>query len=298
MPSKDVERMFAHLGDHSIDTSNIRRKFIDCPYGDAPNQVLDVYVPDKGNGPFPIVFFAHGGAWSIGSKSDAQLLPFIDGINRGYAIISMNYRLVPEIRYPENLFDIKTALRWAAKKAEEYMLDPSRVALCGASAGAHLSLMAAFTQGQVVFDNDADAPSCRVLAVVEQFGPTDLAKIHVHFDESGFPRAQVPGEFSPQDALIGVRMEVVPNFMRFVNPLDNVHPNIPPVLIQHGIHDPVIPYQQATELHDKIISVAGVGMAELDLYETFLHADPGYASAESVDRIFEFLDKHLHPATT
>ena len=293
MPPEEVGAMFARLGELTLDVSDIRRKFLGCPYGEESKQALDIYLPNDGGGPFPIVFFAHGGAWAGGSKNDTQVVPFIGGVDRGYAVISLGYRLLPNIRYPENLFDIISAMRWVAENAESYLLDPSRTALCGASAGAHLTMMAAFTQGQAAFGYEPNAPTCRVLAVVNQFGPADFTKFHTHYDESGYPRSQLPGAPSSLDDLLGVKAESIPNLIRFINPIDNVHPDIPPVLIQHGRYDPIVPYQQGVELYEKIISVAGEGKAELDLSEEFLHADPGYAAPESVERIFNFIDKHL-----
>ena len=292
-PPEDIAKMFARLGELTLDISDIRRKFLDCPYGEDKKQKLDIYLPNDGGGPFPVVFFAHGGGWVGGSKSDTQLVPFIGGVERGYAVVSLGYRLIPNIRYPENLFDINAAMRWVAQNAETYLLDPSRTALCGASAGAHLTMMAAFTQNQAVFGSIPGLPTCRVLAVVDQFGPTDFTKHHAHYDQSGFPRAQMPGAPSALDDLLGVSAELIPNLTRFLNPIDNLHPAIPPVLIMHGRYDPIIPYQQSVELYERITSIAGGGMAELDLSEEFLHADPGYAADESVERIFAFLDKHL-----
>ena len=293
MPPEDVERMFARLGELTLDVSDIRRKFLNCPYGEDPRQVLDIYLPNEGDAPFPVVFFAHGGGWTGGSKGDVQVVPFIHGVNRGYAVVSLNYRLLPNVRYPENLFDIKQAMSWVAQNAGTYLLDPSRTALCGASAGAHLMMLAAFTQGQPAFGDAPGAPTCRVLAVVDQFGPSDFTKFHAHYDESGYPRAQAPGAPSSLDGLLGVKAESIPNLACFVNPIDSIRPGIPPVLIQHGRYDPIVPYQQSVELYEKIIAVAGDGMAELDLSEDFLHADPGYAADESVERIFGFLDKHM-----
>ena len=296
MPPDEVKRMFARLGELTLDVSGIRRKFLNCPYGEDPKQSLDIYLPNEGSGPFPIVFYAHGGGWAAGGKGDTQLVPFIGGVTRGYAVISLDYRLTPNIRYPENLFDIISAMRWTAQNAETYLLDPTRAALCGSSAGAHLAMMAAFTRGQAAFGYEPGAPSCRVLAVVEQFGPTDFSKIHSHFDESGFARTTAPDDENTFDIMLGVKADLIPNLMRFINPIDNVQPGIPPILIQHGKHDPVIPYQQAVELYGKILAVAGEGMAEFDLSDEFLHADPGYAAPESVERIFGFIDRYLPDA--
>jgi len=293
MPPEEVEQMFARSGGLALDVTNIHRKYLDCSYGDDPRQSLDIYLPNEGDGPFPVVFFLHGGAWQHGRKDDIQLVSFIGGVSRGYAVVSIGYRLVPDIRYPENLFDVKAALRWVSKNADAYLLDSSRTALCGASAGAHLAMMAAFTQGQVAFGDEPGVPTCRILAVVEQFGPTDFVRFHAHYDESGFPRAYEPGAPNAVDAMLGVRALSISNLRRYFNPIDNVHPSVPPILLQHGRRDPIIPYQQAADLYKKVISVAGEGMAELDISEDFLHADPGYATPEAASKVFDFIDKHL-----
>lgn len=291
----ETEKMFGRFAALSLDTSAIRRKFLNCPYGEHQKQAMDIYLPNEGSGPFPVIFFMHGGGWSVGNKKDAQVLPFTSGVERGYAVISVGYRLAPFIRYPDNLFDIKAALRWAYENADTYLLDPSRVALAGASAGAHLAMMAAFTEGQVVFEGAPLSPTCKIRAVVNQYGPTDFLKKHDHFDASGYPRVSAPDAdtMSSEENMLGIRLSTITNLVRFLNPIDNIHPNIPPVLIQHGRYDPVVPYQQATELYDKIIGTVGDGGAVLDLSEKYTHADPGFADPESVERIFSFLDTHL-----
>ena len=293
MSPEDAQAMFQRLGELTLDISGIKRKFLNCLYGKDPKQALDIYLPNEGTGPFPIVVYAHGGGWQRGQKDDTQVVPFLEGVNRGYAVVSVGYRLVPDVLYPDNMFDIKSALRFIAQNAGSYMLDPSKTALCGSSAGAHLTMMAAFTQGQVVFGDIPGAQTCRILAMVGQFGPTDFAKIHPHYDESGYPRIPIPGSPSMVDALIGTIAERIPNMLRFYNPIDCVHPDVPPILLQHGRQDPMVPYQQSVELYEKINEVAGAGTAELDISEHFLHADPGYAEPESLDRIFGFIDRYL-----
>ncbi len=295
LSQQEIEKMFGRFAALKLDTSALRRKFFNCPYGEDHKQSLDIYLPNEGDGPFPVIFFMHGGGWSGGNKKDAQVLPFMSGVERGYAVISVGYRLVPNILYPDNLFDIKAALRWAAENAETYLLDPERVALTGASAGAQLAMMAAFTQGQAVFEGAPLTKTCKIRAVVDQYGPTDFLKQNAQFDESGYTRMKAPNSEAMDfvDHMLGFHSSRIPNLMRFLNPIDNVHSNIPPVLIQHGRYDPVVPYQQATELYKKIIETAGEKMAELDISDLYTHADPGYADPQSVERIFSFLAAHL-----
>ncbi len=295
LTKEQIDEIFGRFAALSLDTSGIRRKFIDCPYGAERRQALDIYLPNDGSGPFPAVLFLHGGGWAAGNKKDAQILPFIGGVERGFAVVSVGYRLVPDIRYPENLYDVNAALRWLHDNAESYLIDPDRIALCGASAGAHLAMMAAFTQGQPAFDGVADAPTCTIRAVVEQYGPSDFLKQHQHYDASGYARMHAPNteNWTFIDRLIGLRLSDFSNLTPFINPIANVHPDIPAVLLQHGRYDPVVPYQQATELYEKIITVCGKERAALDISDTYTHADPGFADADSVERIFSFLSQHL-----
>ena len=292
---EDITAMFARVDEAKPDISAIRRRFPNRPYGEDSRQAVDIYLPDEGQGPFPVVFYLHGGGWTGGARYDAQMAPFIKAINHGYAFVSIGYRLVPHVRYPDNLLDVRRALRWISDNAETYMLDTSRCALCGASAGGQLALMTAFTAGNPLFDDAPLSPACTIRAVVDQFAPTDFLKRPQHFDESGYPRADDPESDAPDsaDTLLGIRLKDAPHLARFINPIDNVHPNVPPVFIMHGQYDPIIPYQQSVELFEKICKVAGAVRAELWISDEFLHADPGYAGVEGERRIFNFLDKHV-----
>ena len=70
------------------DVSHVRRKWLDLPYaGRSPAQKLDVYLPPDGNGPFPVVVDIHGGAFAIGDKRDIHLMSFLNGLERGYAVV-------------------------------------------------------------------------------------------------------------------------------------------------------------------------------------------------------------------
>lgn len=293
-PQEDVGKMFARLGELTLETESIRRKFLNCPYGEDPRQQLDIYLPNEGEGPFPVIFFLHGGGWSGGKKNDTQVVPVMCGLEHGYAVVSIGYRLVPKIRYPENLFDVKAALRWIAANAEVYLLDSTRTALIGQSAGGHLAMIAGFTIGQPAFEGAPIGNTCTVRAIVNQYGPTDFLKKHKHYDESGYPRADMPDdpEMTAIDDVLGVKLELIPNMHHFISPMSLAHADVPPLLAQHGRYDPIVPYQQSAELVERLNALDG-GKAELDLYEDYLHADPGFASPKCTEKLIAFLDRHV-----
>src|SRR5512137_2443883 len=95
------------------DVSHILRKWLDLPYASlSPAQELDIYLPDEGAGPFPVIFYIHGGAFALGDKRNIEVLPYLHGLAHGYAVVSVNYRLSGEAVFPAGLQDVKAAIRW------------------------------------------------------------------------------------------------------------------------------------------------------------------------------------------
>lgn len=127
-------------------------KQLDVPYvvrGDAASDAmtrLDVYPPPSdaicGR---PIVIWVHGGAWSVGDKSNqmADKIPLFHGL--GAVIVSINYRLTTaggSVQHPDHVEDVAAAIAWVHEHAVELGGDPGRIALLGHSAGAHLVALA------------------------------------------------------------------------------------------------------------------------------------------------------------
>ena len=73
--------------------------FRDIQYaGTAPAQKLDIYIP-KGKDPFPVIVGIHGEAWLEGSRT-SEVSVYLNGLERGYAVVSIDYRLNREAKFP------------------------------------------------------------------------------------------------------------------------------------------------------------------------------------------------------
>lgn len=117
------------------EVNKIEDRTIPGPVGEIP---IRIYTPE-GNGPFPVLVFFHGGGWVIGSIETYD--PVCRSLtNAGQCIVvSVEYRLAPEYKYPAAPEDCYAATKWVAENAASLNGDPSRVAVGGDSAGGNLS---------------------------------------------------------------------------------------------------------------------------------------------------------------
>jgi acetyl esterase/lipase len=282
------------------DTSHIRRKFLDIPYAHlSPTQKLDIYLPDEGEGPFPVIVAIHGGAFMGCDKGDLQVLPMLEGLKRGYAVVAINYRLSWEARFPALVHDAKAAIRWIRANAWQYHLDPNRIAAWGGSAGGYLAAMLGVSAGVEELEDltlgNPEQPST-VQAVVVWFGPTDFLKMDEQLRERGMPPQ--PGmehssANSPESLLLGARITEVPDLVRAANPETYITSSAPPFFLQHGTHDDTVPVQQSIHFASKLVEVLGGEKVRLELLEGAGHADPQFETAENVRKVLDFLDEHL-----
>ena len=280
-----------------FDPETVTRRILDVQYGTLPEQLLDVYYPEEGTGPWPLLIYIHGGGWTIGNKRESAL-DFLPILRRGYAVISVDYRLAPGVKFPEFMFDVKTAVRWARANAEQYGFDPERFAAAGDSAGGQLSLMLAFSDRHPECEGEqfgCAGVSSRVQAVVDIYGPTMLeADNSAWVKEAGAP--MLPSEADSSRGPLDVMMQAFtsdPDMLPFISPMAYVHPEIPPVLILQGEMDSIVPKQHSILLAERIAALCGPDRAELKLYPDRVHSDRDFLGAETSETVAAFLDRHL-----
>jgi acetyl esterase len=111
-------------------------------HGPASDLPMRIYTPD-GRGPFPVLVYFHGGGWVVGSVEtvDASCRSLVN--LAGCIVVSADYRLAPEHKFPAAAEDSYAAARWVALHAAAFHGDPARIAVGGESAGANLAAVAA-----------------------------------------------------------------------------------------------------------------------------------------------------------
>ncbi len=280
-----------------VDVSNIKRKWLDIPYANLSQaEKLDIYLPDEGDGPFPVIISIHGGAFMFGDKADGQLNPILNGLNHGYAIVSINYRMSGEAIFPANIKDVKAAIRWVKANAAKYKFSPKRIALWGGSAGGNLAALAG-TSGDIKELEDMSMgnanQSSRVMAVVDWFGPTNFLLMDEQLTKTGNGKPDHSEANSPESKVLGQKITTSPAKVKRANPETYITKDDPPFLIEHGTKDQIVPTQQSVMFYEKLEKVLGKEKAILHLLKGAQHGGKEFETTENLQIVFSFLDKIL-----
>ncbi len=253
----------------------------DVPYltVDGETLGLDMYIP-KGQGPFPVVVYIHGGGFIAGDRGEGVVwAPYL--LSWGYAVVSVDYRLAPQHPFPAAIADVQCALAWLGQHGAEYRLDPQRLALAGQSAGGHLAALAGMAN-EATDPAPPWQPSCGqgpfpIRAVISHSGPMDLAETLKTVDWA--VEAFVGSPCTP------------PKVCAQASPLTYVHAGAPPVLLFHGSADSTVSVTNAREMKAALES-AGVPLVYVEV-EGAEHTFP--LRARDFETLQQFLDRYLKP---
>lgn len=119
----------------TIELSKIENLNVPVENGTIP---IRIYTP-LGDGPFPVLAFFHGGGWVFGTLDGYD--PFCRelALKSGFMVVSVDYRLAPENKFPRPLFDCYQALVWTFQNISTYNGNPCFITVCGDSAGGNLA---------------------------------------------------------------------------------------------------------------------------------------------------------------
>jgi acetyl esterase len=113
----------------------VKNRTISTPVGDIP---IRIYTP-KGNAPMPVLVYFHGGGWVLGDLDGADSICWHISLKAECVVVSVDYRLAPEHKFPAALEDAYAALKWVVAHAVELHIDLARVGVGGDSAGGNIA---------------------------------------------------------------------------------------------------------------------------------------------------------------
>lgn len=220
----------------------------DVAYGEAARQKLDVYAPKqraKAKSGAPVAVFFYGGNWRSGERGDYRFVAAALAA-RGVLTVLPDYRLYPEVAYPEFLRDSARAVAWTLREIERYGGDPKRVFVMGHSAGAYNAAMLAY--------------DARWLSA-EGASPATLA---------GFVGLAGPYNFLPIENPDTKPVFQWPDTSASSQPINQVAPRTPPALLIAPGKDPIVDPEQNTERFARALREQDIGV-EVKRYDALNH---------------------------
>ncbi len=204
---------------------------------------LDIYKNKEINTPSPVIIYVFGNGWMYGDKViPSAIEPIIDLLkNEGYAVISTSYELMDnEIILKDQISDVKDTIRWIYKNKDKYNFDTNNIGMIGPSAGAHLCMMAAFSDDdEFIGDYSLKSYSSKVKYIVDLFGPSKLSEINL--------------SIAPKNITDNLTNDSIESLSKEFSPIEYITSKLPDTLIIHSLKDDIIPYESSLKLYEASI---------------------------------------------
>jgi acetyl esterase/lipase len=261
----------------------------------------DVHRP-PGEAVRPVIIFIHGGALMMGGRAmtpkPGSLLAAL--LDAGYVVVSMDYRLAPQVKLPAILEDVRDACAWVRQRGPElFRIDPNELFVMGQSAGGYVTMMAGLRvqprpRALVSFWGYGDIAGKwysqpdtfyrqQPLVTKEEAEKSGGVKLYLFCRQQGlWPKV-----------LTGHDPEKEPRAFDPFCPVRNVTRDFPPTLLIHGTKDTDVPYELSVQM-DKELAAKGVAHE----FVTIPDGGHGFGKRDEdiagriYQQVVEFLKKH------
>lgn len=249
--------------------------------GTTQDLLCDLWAPTEGVERSGLAFiYFHGSAWTILDKDFGTRPLFKHLVSQGHVIMDVAYRLFPETDMAGMVNDVYRAIAWMKSNAADLQVKPDRIVIGGASAGAHLSSLAAYSMmDQAFVPVELYGTDLSVHAVISAYGPTDLKAMYYHtgqhvttnrspkpasspsplwvqkmmgknFHRLGFDKDAAAIGVLP--VMLGCSPDECPEVYTALSPITYINSNCPQTLILQGMHDLIVPVEATRQLYRRL----------------------------------------------
>lgn len=280
------------------DISWVKRKELDIAYaGESPAQRLDLYYPETGEGPFPVLLHIHGGGFGMGDKRDDHMDAYLKFLEKGIAVGSIEYRLSGEAIFPAAVLDCREAVRFVRRNAQKYQIDPERIGVLGGSAGGNLAALVGMNipNGQFCGEEGKELDgSCCVRFAIDQFGPIDFRHMDEQARQNGVSFDDHDAPFSAESSYMGGPLpELSDEWLEKANPAAYISERMAPLLVEHGCMDKLVPFAQSVNFVNEIYRKLGQGYVEFVPLPNADHEDREYSDEWNMAVLWSWIEKQL-----
>jgi acetyl esterase/lipase len=230
--------------------------------------LCDIWRPADGKVSGLAFIYFHGSGWGTLDKDRGTRHFFRHLVAQRHTVMDVAYRLIPEVDIYGMVGDVKRAIAWLKTNADQYSVDPEKIVLGGASAGAHIAMLAGYApEHPELTPEDLKTTDLSVCGIISYYGSTDLVMGYKKYGWEGknMPKEPIGADhdhIKPMgsyyyagrvDLLLGGDPEEVPDIYRLASPVTHVHPDCPPTLLIQGKGDFIVPLESTQELFTKLV---------------------------------------------
>lgn len=245
----------------------------------------------------PVILWVNGCGWRAPYALRNMMAPELVFLaDCGYIVASVYYRTSDQGKFPAQMVDIKTAIRFLRASADKYHIDPDRIGIYGRSAGGHLASFAAMNTEDFLSD-EWSGYSSSVQAACDLFGPVDMTvTIKESMKKIGTPGFRWNSLAETYDALLlgwdGSTEELLER-AKVASPINYINDNMCDILIMHGDSDQTVPLSVSERFYEALVSSGREMHADLYVVTHGGHGSAEFYQDSTRKIITDFFDKRL-----
>lgn len=247
----------------------------------------------------PVIVWINGNGWRTPYSSRNMMVPELVFLaDCGYIVASVYYRTSDQGKFPAQVVDIKTAIRFLRANADTYGIDPDRIGVFGRSAGGHLASFVAMNTEDFISD-EWSGYSSAVQAACDMFGPVDMTEaVKMNVERVKDPAFRWHSMEETYDALLlgwEGSVEKLLKKAEYASPIRYINDKMCDILIMHGDCDNSVSPTISEKFYEALVAAGRSEHADLYILTHGGHGSPEFYQDSVRKIIADFFQKHLMP---